>query len=97
MSLGCGYPMGPFTLTDYVGLDTTLSILEGWHERFPDDPTFVPPQILKDKVAAGKLGRKSGEGFFKSSLVSGMGSLKTQLRYDDPTADLLFCKDFELE
>ncbi len=65
MSLGCGYPMGPFTLTDYVGLDTTLSILEGWHERFPEDPTFVPPQILKDKVAAGKLGRKSGEGFFK--------------------------------
>ena len=65
MSLGCAYPMGPFTLTDYVGLDTTLSILEGWHERFPEDPTFVPPQILKDKVAAGKLGRKTGEGFFK--------------------------------
>ena len=65
MSLGCGYPMGPFTLTDYVGLDTTLSILEGWAERFPDDPSFTPPQILKDKVAAGKLGRKTGEGFFK--------------------------------
>ena len=65
MTLGCGYPMGPFTLTDYVGLDTTLSILEGWHERFPNDPLFVPPQILKDKVAAGKLGRKTGEGFFK--------------------------------
>jgi len=65
MSLGCGYPMGPFTLTDYVGLDTTLSILEGWAERFPDDPSFTPPQILKDKVAAGKLGRKTGEGFYK--------------------------------
>ncbi len=64
MKLGCGYPMGPFTLTDYVGLDTTLSILEGWHERFPGDPLFVPPQVLKDKVAEGKLGRKSGEGFF---------------------------------
>lgn len=64
MKLGCGYPMGPFTLTDYVGLDTTLSILEGWHERFPGDPLFVPPQLLKDKVAEGKLGRKSGEGFF---------------------------------
>jgi len=64
MKLGCGYPMGPFTLTDYVGLDTTLSILEGWHERFPADPLFVPPQLLKDKVAEGKLGRKSGEGFF---------------------------------
>jgi len=64
MKLGCGYPMGPFTLTDYVGLDTTLFILEGWHARFPDDPLFAPPKILKDKVAAGKLGRKTGEGFF---------------------------------
>lgn len=65
MSLGCGYPMGPFTLTDYVGLDTTLFICKGWHERFPNDPLFVPPQILLDKVAAGKLGRKTGEGFYK--------------------------------
>jgi 3-hydroxyacyl-CoA dehydrogenase len=64
MKLGCGYPMGPFTLTDYVGLDTTLSILEGWHETYPDNPIFQPPQLLKDKVAEGKLGRKSGEGFF---------------------------------
>lgn len=64
MKLGCGYPMGPFTLTDYVGLDTTLAILEGWHESFPDNPIFEPPQLLKDKVAEGKLGRKSGEGFF---------------------------------
>ena len=64
MKLGCGYPMGPFTLTDYVGLDTTLSILEGWAERYPDDSLFAPPQLLKDKVAAGKLGRKTGEGFY---------------------------------
>ncbi|QDU66550.1 3-hydroxyacyl-CoA dehydrogenase family protein [Engelhardtia mirabilis] len=65
MQFGCGYPMGPLTLTDYVGLDTTLSILEGWVERYPNEPAFVIPQILKDKVAAGKLGRKSGEGFYK--------------------------------
>lgn len=65
MKLGCGYPMGPFTLTDYVGLDTTLSILEGWAERYPDDTLFAPPQILKDKVAEGKLGRKTGEGFYR--------------------------------
>ena len=65
MTLGTGYPMGPFTLTDYVGLDTTLFILEGWHERYPENPAFVPPQILRDKVAAGKLGRKTGEGFYK--------------------------------
>ena len=64
MQFGCGYPMGPLTLTDYVGLDTTLSILEGWVERYPDEAAFSIPQILKDKVAAGKLGRKSGEGFY---------------------------------
>jgi len=65
MQFGCGHPMGPLTLTDYVGLDTTLSILEGWVERYPDEPAFVIPKILKDKVAAGKLGRKTGEGFYK--------------------------------
>ena len=65
MQLGCGYPMGPLTLTDYVGLDTTLFILEGWTERYPDEPAFEIPQILRQKVAEGKLGRKSGEGFYK--------------------------------
>jgi len=64
MTLGCGYPMGPFTLTDYVGLDTTLSILEGWHAEDPSNPLFEPPALLKQKVAEGKLGRKSGEGFY---------------------------------
>ena len=64
MQFGCGYPMGPLTLTDYVGLDTTLAILEGWVEKHPDEPAFVIPQILRDKVAAGKLGRKTGEGFY---------------------------------
>jgi 3-hydroxyacyl-CoA dehydrogenase len=65
MMFGCGHPMGPITLTDYVGLDTTLSILEGWVERYPNEPAFIIPEILKTKVAEGKLGRKSGEGFFK--------------------------------
>jgi 3-hydroxyacyl-CoA dehydrogenase len=65
MQFGCGYPMGPMTLTDYVGLDTTLAILEGWVEKHPDEPAFVIPQILRDKVAEGKLGRKTGEGFYK--------------------------------
>ncbi len=65
MQFGCGYPMGPFTLTDYVGLDTTLSILEGWVERYPDEPAFQIPGILKQKVSEGKLGRKTGEGFYK--------------------------------
>ncbi len=65
MTLGCAYPMGPFTLLDYVGLDTTLSILEGWHKLEPANSLFSPPKLLVDKVKAGKLGRKTGEGFFR--------------------------------
>lgn len=64
MQYGCGYPMGPITLTDYVGLDTTLSILKGWVERYPDEPAFAIPKVLEQKVAEGKLGRKTGEGFY---------------------------------
>ncbi len=65
MKYGCGYPMGPIELTDYVGLDTTLSILRGWVDRFPNEPAFKIPGILERKVEEGKLGRKSGEGFYK--------------------------------
>ena len=65
MKLGCGHPMGPIELTDYVGLDTTLAILEGWVKAHPGDPAFAIPAVLKKKVAEGKLGRKSGEGFYK--------------------------------
>ena len=64
MQFGCGHPMGPITLTDYVGLDTTLSILKGWVDKYPNEPAFVIPPILERKVAEGKLGRKSGEGFY---------------------------------
>ncbi len=64
MKLGCGYPMGPFELTDYVGLDTTLSILEGWVKRYPNEPAFQIPKLLEAKVKAGQLGRKSGQGFY---------------------------------
>jgi len=65
MTLGCAYPMGPFTLLDYVGLDTTLFILEGWAKAEPNNALLQPPKLLRDKVKAGKLGRKTGEGFFK--------------------------------
>ena len=65
MQYGCGYPMGPITLTDYVGLDTTLSILEGWVQRYPKEPAFAIPAVLRQKVKEGKLGRKTGEGFYK--------------------------------
>jgi len=64
MQLGCGHPMGPITLTDYVGLDTTLFILQGWAERYPNEPAFGVPAILERYVAEGKLGRKGGEGFY---------------------------------
>ncbi len=65
MKLGCGHPMGPIELTDYVGLDTTLAILEGWVGAHPKENAFAIPAALKQKVAEGKLGRKSGEGFYK--------------------------------
>jgi len=65
MKLGCGHPMGPLELLDYVGLDTTLFILDGWHRRFPTDPLFDPPRTLTELVAKGWLGRKSGRGFYE--------------------------------
>lgn len=64
MMAGANMPMGPFVLADYVGLDTCLSILEGWNKRFPNEPAFQVPQTLGKLVKAGKLGRKSGSGFY---------------------------------
>ena len=64
MRLGAGYPMGPFALADYVGLDTNKFIMEGWHERMPEDPLFNPVESLNKLVDEGKLGRKTGEGFY---------------------------------
>lgn len=64
MKLGAGYPMGPFELSDYVGLDTTNNIMQGWHEKFPENPLFNPPKMLQKLVSEGKLGVKSGEGFY---------------------------------
>ncbi len=65
MTLGCAHPMGPFTLLDYVGLDTTLFIMQGWRRDYPNEPLFEVPALLEQKVREGKLGRKTGEGFFK--------------------------------
>ncbi|PIK34930.1 hypothetical protein BSL78_28248 [Apostichopus japonicus] len=64
MKLGAGYPMGPFELLDYVGLDTTKFIMDGWHEKFPDNPLFNTSEKLTKLVEEGKLGVKSGEGFY---------------------------------
>jgi 3-hydroxybutyryl-CoA dehydrogenase len=63
MKLGCGYPMGPFTLLDLVGLDTTLYVAEVMFQEFRE-PRFAPPPLLRRMVMAGHLGRKSGKGFY---------------------------------
>jgi 3-hydroxybutyryl-CoA dehydrogenase len=63
MKLGCGYPMGPFTLLDFVGLDTTYYIANIMFDEFRD-VAYAPPPLLKRMVAAGWLGRKSGRGFY---------------------------------
>jgi 3-hydroxybutyryl-CoA dehydrogenase len=64
MELGYGYPMGPLKLGDLVGLDVRLAISEYLFQELGSD-VFKPPKLLKDMVRAGKLGRKTGEGFYK--------------------------------
>jgi len=64
MELGYGHPMGPLRLTDLVGLDVRLAIGEYLHREL-GNPAFEPPQLLRKLVAAGKLGKKTGEGFYR--------------------------------
>jgi 3-hydroxybutyryl-CoA dehydrogenase len=64
MKLGMNHPMGPLTLADFIGLDVCLAIMEVLHTGF-NDSKYRPCPLLKKMVAAKKLGRKSGEGFFK--------------------------------
>jgi 3-hydroxybutyryl-CoA dehydrogenase len=66
MMLGTSYPMGPFTLLDYVGLDTTLYIADILFDEFKES-RFAAPTLLRQMVAAGYLGRKSGRGFYDYS------------------------------
>jgi 3-hydroxybutyryl-CoA dehydrogenase len=63
MKLGCGYPMGPFELLDYVGLDTTLYAAQAIYEEYPD-PAYAPPTLLRRMVQAGRYGKKNGKGFY---------------------------------
>ncbi len=63
MKLGCGYPMGPFQLLDFVGLDTTYFIANIMFEEYREK-RFAPPPLLKQMVQAGRHGRKSGRGFY---------------------------------
>ena len=63
MRLGCNQPIGPLALADLIGLDTLLAIIESFHDGF-NDSKYRPAALLKEMVAAGYLGRKSGRGFF---------------------------------
>jgi 3-hydroxybutyryl-CoA dehydrogenase len=65
MTLGYGFPMGPLRLTDLVGLDVRLAIAEYLSTALPDAAHFTPPALLRRMVAEGKLGKKSGEGFYR--------------------------------
>ncbi|VVC28992.1 3-hydroxyacyl-CoA dehydrogenase, C-terminal,NAD(P)-binding domain,6-phosphogluconate [Cinara cedri] len=64
MKLGAGHPMGPIELADYVGHDTTNSIINGWHDKFPENPLFEPLKSLQKLVDEKKLGTKTGEGYY---------------------------------
>ena len=66
MVLGCGYPMGPFTLCDFVGNDTTLKIAEIMFDEYREE-RYAPPPLLKRLVAMGRYGRKAGKGFYDYS------------------------------
>ena len=76
MQLGCGYPMGPLTLLDFVGLDTTYKIAEIMFAEYKEQ-RYAPPPLLKRMVLAGMYGKKSGKGFYDYSgvppVVSSLG------------------------
>ena len=63
MKLGCNHPIGPLALADLIGLDTVLAVMQVFSEGF-EDPKYRPATLLKEMVAAGQLGRKSGRGFY---------------------------------
>lgn len=65
MKLGAGHPMGPFELFDYIGHDTMDLIMQGWSGRYPEENLFRRSETVIKLVAEGKLGKKTGEGFYK--------------------------------
>jgi 3-hydroxybutyryl-CoA dehydrogenase len=63
MKLGCGHPMGPLTLCDFIGLDVLYAVCDSLYEEFKRDE-YAPPPLMKRMLASGRLGRKSGRGFY---------------------------------
>ncbi len=63
ITLGLNHPMGPFTLLDFTGIDICYNVMEYFHQEFAQ-PQYAPPQIIKQMVRSGRLGRKTGKGFF---------------------------------
>jgi 3-hydroxybutyryl-CoA dehydrogenase len=63
MKLGCGHPMGPLTLCDFIGLDVLQAVCDSLHDEFKR-PEYAAPPLLKRMVVSGHLGRKSGHGFY---------------------------------
>lgn len=61
---GCSHPIGPLALADLIGLDTLLAVMETLHRGF-NDPKYRPAPLLREMVDAGRLGRKSGRGFYE--------------------------------
>lgn len=68
MKLGCGHPMGPLTLSDFIGLDVLYSVCDSLYEEFKRDE-YAPPPLLKRMVASGRIGRKAGRGFYDYGAV----------------------------
>jgi 3-hydroxybutyryl-CoA dehydrogenase len=64
MRLGCGHPMGPLALCDFIGLDVLYAVCQSLYEEFKR-PEYAPPPLMKRMIAAGRLGRKSGRGFYE--------------------------------
>jgi 3-hydroxybutyryl-CoA dehydrogenase len=64
MKLGCGHPMGPLTLADFIGLDVLYAIGDSLYEEFKQTE-YAPPPLIKRMVASGRIGRKAGRGFYE--------------------------------
>ena len=85
MKLGCGHPMGPLTLCDFIGLDVLYAVCDSLYEEFKR-PEYAPPPLLKRMVVAGHLGRKTGRGFYDYAPTAAAGRGMSAVAATPPTA-----------